>query len=272
VTSSFLFPLVRRSAAQARYVLTGCLCLLCGFQIVIAGQASAIESAQSFSRMAELVPAFLQRGLGSRAMLLASFKGTIAFGYFHPVVMVMVSALAAYLTTEPAHDIEAGLVDLVLARSVPRHRLVTRSALLAIGVVVAAALAMAIGTWVGLRLFASPAFDAPSAPVAARLLMHLAAVACCFGALGLAVATASRRWATAFTTVSLTIVVLYLVDFLAIGWLPIRSVVWISPFHYYPALSILAGDAPLWRNLVILMSVAAVLTGVAYWQFNRRDL
>src|SRR5256885_1845760 len=62
-----LIPLVRRSAAQARYVLTGSLLLLGGFQVVIAGQASAIESAQSFGRMAELVPAFLQRGLGSKA-------------------------------------------------------------------------------------------------------------------------------------------------------------------------------------------------------------
>ena len=264
--------LVRRSAAQARYVLVGCLCLMGGFQIVIVGQASAIESAQSFGRMAELVPAFLQRGLGSKAMLLATFKGTVAFGYFHPIVAVLVSALAAYVTTEPAHDVESGLVDLILARSVPRRSLVTRSALLAAAAVAGAAIAMAFGTWLGLRMFASPSFEPPSAAVAARLLLHLSAVACCFGALGLAVGAASHRWSTAFTTVVLSIVLLYLLDFLAIGWPVMRSIVGLSPFHYYPALSIIAGDAPRWRNVIILLSTAAALTSVAYWQFSRRDL
>ena len=42
----------------------------------------------------------------------------------------------------------------------------------------------------------------------------------------------------------------YLVDFLAIGWAPMRHVAWISPFHYYPALSIVAGDARESRNLL----------------------
>ena len=37
-----------------------------------------------------LLPEFLQRGLGSKAMLLATFKGTVAFGYFHPVVCMLV--------------------------------------------------------------------------------------------------------------------------------------------------------------------------------------
>lgn len=267
-----LAVLVRRSAVQARYVLLGCLCLLCGFQIVVVGQASAIEEAQSFGRMAEFVPAFLQRGLGSKVMLLATFKGTVAFGYFHPVVAVLVSVLAVYVTTEPAHEVESGLVDLTLARAVPRHRILTRSLLLAAAAVGAAVVLMASGTWVGLRLFASPSFDAPSAPVAAQLLLHLAAVAACFGGVGLAVAAYCRRWSTAFTTAALAVVVLYLVDFLAIGWPPMRSIAWVSPFHYYPALSILAGDAPGWRNLAVLTSAAAISSALAYWQFNRRDL
>ena len=64
-----------RSVVQSRYLLLGSVCLLAAFQLVIVGQASAIEEAHSFSRVAELVPAFLQRGLGSRSMLLATFTG-----------------------------------------------------------------------------------------------------------------------------------------------------------------------------------------------------
>jgi hypothetical protein len=267
-----LSSLIGRSGAQARYVLLGCWAVLCVMQLVVVGQASAIEEQQSFSRVTELVPAFLQRGLGSKAMLLATFKGTVAIGYFHPVVVVLVSILAVYLTTEPAHEVESRLVDLELARSLPRHIMITRSLVAATGAVTIAALAMAGGTWLGLRAFASPAFDAPPPGVVSSLLLHLAAVALCFGALGVLIAAGARRWSTAFVTTALAVVVLYLVDFLSIGWPSMRAIAWISPFHYYPALSILHGDAPEWRNLAILLTSAVLLAAVGYWRFERRDL
>jgi ABC-type transport system involved in multi-copper enzyme maturation permease subunit len=267
-----LAVLTWRSAVQGRYVLFGCLSLLTAFQIIIVGQASALEAAHSFGRMAEFVPAFLQRGLGSQSLLLVTFKGTVAFGYFHPVVAVLVSVLAIYLATEPAHEVESGLVDLVLARAVPRRVVVTRSLLLTAGAIIAAVMLMAAGTRLGLRMFASPEFDAPSATISARMLLHLAAVAFCFGGFALAIAAGARRWSTAFTTAALATVVLYLVDFLSIGWPPMRAIAWISPFHYYPALSILAGTAPAWRNLGILMSASAALCAIGYWRFERRDL
>jgi ABC-type transport system involved in multi-copper enzyme maturation permease subunit len=267
-----LLALLRRTVVQARYVLIGSLCLLWGFQLVIVGQASAIAEQNSFSRMAEFVPAFLQRGLGSKAMLLATFKGTVAFGYFHPVVVVLLSMLAIYLTTEPAHEVEAGLVDLELARSVPRHMLITRSLLAAAGAIGGASLMMGFGTWLGLRAFASPSFGAPTPGTVVMLVLHLAAVAAVFASMGVAIAAGARRWSTAFFTASLLAVMLYLVDFLAIGWPLMRWVSWISPYRYYPALSILAGDAPEWRNLSVLLSAAAVLCAIGYWRFERRDL
>ncbi len=77
---------------------------------------------------------------------------------------------------------------------------------------------------------------------------------------------------TAFTTAAQTAVVLYLLDFLAIGWRPAREIVWISPFHDCPALSVMAGEAPFERDLTILSAAAAVCAAGAYWRFARRDL
>ena len=241
--------------------------------MIIVGQASALEETHAFGRMADLVPAFLQRGLGSQSMLLVTFKGTVAFGYFHPVVGVLVSVLAIYFATEPAHEVESGLVDLMLARAVPRHVVVTRSLLLAATAVIAAVLLMALGTRVGLRLFASPEFDAPSGATSARLLAHLAAVASCFGGLrrspsppahGDGARRSSRqRSLRSFST--------WWTSWRSAGG-PMRAVAWLSPFHYYPALSILTGTAPEWRNLGILMAATAVLCAIGYWRFNRRDL
>jgi ABC-type transport system involved in multi-copper enzyme maturation permease subunit len=264
--------LLHRTLVQGRYVLIGSFGLLCGFQLVIVGQASAIAEQNSFSRMAEFMPAFLQRGLGSRAMLLATFNGTVAFGYFHPVVLVLISTLGIYLTTEPAHEVEAGLVDLELARAVPRHVLITRSIAAAAIAVGAATLLMGVGTWLGLRAFALPSYGQPSWRTIVMLQCHVFATAAVCGSAGLAIAAGARRWSHAFFTAALMTVVVYLVDFLSIGWPMMRSISWISPFRYYPALSILAGDAPEWRNLIVLFSAAAILCALGYWRFERRDL
>jgi len=264
--------LLVRSAAQVRYLIIGADALICVLQIVIIGQAAEIQRTQAFGRMVDLIPGFLQQGLGSRVMLLATFRGTVAFGYFHPVVCLTVALVAMYIATEPAHEIESGLVDLELARSVPRHRLITRSLLLAECSIAAATLLMAAGTWLGTRLFDVAQMDMPSPAMRASLLLNLAATASCFAAFALWVATRSERRTTAFMTGALVAVVLYLVDFLAIGWRPMQTLAWLSPFHYYPALSVLAGDSALGRNVGILFGATAVFSGAAYWCFGRRDL
>ncbi|HYT67705.1 MAG TPA: hypothetical protein VEL51_14845 [Vicinamibacterales bacterium] len=267
-----MIPFLRRSLAQARYMLAGVLILLFGFQLVIIGQAAEVERSNAFASIANLVPGFVQRGLGSRAMLLATFRGTVAFGYFHPVVCILVAVLAMYLATEPAHEIETGLVDLELARSVPRHRLLTRSLLLAELAVLAAIGMMAAGTWSGARLFGAQAMALPSGALRLALLGNLFAVASCLGGFALMVAAFSRRWSTSFTTVALVAVIGYMIDFIAIGWRPMRTIAWLSPFHYYPALNVLAGDAPTGRNVFILLATGALFAAIAYWQFQRRDL
>ena len=264
--------LLVRSAVQARYVLIGSSALLCAFQMVIIGQAAEIQRTQTFGLVAELMPAFLQRGLGSRAMLLATFKGTVAFGYFHPVVCMVVAIAAMYVATEPAHEVESGLVDLELARAVPRRHLITRSLLLAHVAIAAAVTLMFLGTEIGRRTFDTAGMDMPSVGTRVRLLANLAATASCFACFALLVGTLSKRWVTAFTTAALAAVVLYLVDFLAMGWPLVRYLSWISPFHYYPALSIVSGDAALGRDIATLIGAGAVCAAGAYWRFSRRDL
>lgn len=264
--------LMLRSARQSRLQLVGCASLLCGFQFVLVAQATVFQESQAFGRIAEFMPSFLQRGLGPQALLLASFKGIIAFGYFHPLVVVLVAVIAAYFASEPAYDVETGRVDLLLARSVPRHRVVTRSLLLAGLATVVTLACMALGTWAGLRVYAAGLPGAPSFATIGWLILHLAAIGWVFGAFSLAVAAGASRWTTAFTTVVMTTVLMYWIDFLAMAWPRMRALAWISPFDYYPALAILAGTAPRWSNVLVLWSAGAVFVAIAYWRFQRRDL
>jgi ABC-2 type transport system permease protein len=263
--------LVGRSAAQARLVLLGATAVFFVFQFFLIAHAAEIERSQAFGRVADLLPAFLQRGLGAQALALATFKGSVAFGYFHPVIVCAVSLVAIYLATEPVHDVESGLVDLVLARSVPRHRLLTRSLILAMCTSVGFTVVMMTGTYVGLRTLA-PQFAWPSFALLALLAVHLVAVAWCCAAIGLLAAAFSKRWTTAFTIGAALVIVGYLVDFLAIGWAPARVLAWAFPFNYYPALLIVGGTATPSIDLSILGGATIVFTALAYWRFERRDL
>jgi ABC-type transport system involved in multi-copper enzyme maturation permease subunit len=183
----------------------------------------------------------------------------------------LLSQIAINIPTEPAHEVESGLVDLVLARSLPRHRLITRSILLAMTAVAVITACMLAGTMIGLRWLAPDASSiAPRLIV--RLAVNLVAVAWCCGAIGLFIATLSRRWTTAFTTAALIVVVGYLIDFLALGWPPARSLAWFFPFQYFPALLIVGGTASPWRDLAVLLSATAGFLSLSYWRFERRDL
>jgi ABC-type transport system involved in multi-copper enzyme maturation permease subunit len=260
-----------RSVSQGRYILAGGALVLPLFQLLLIAQAAEIERSQAFGRMAEFVPVFLQKGLGSQAMLLATFAGTVSFGYFHPVVVCIVALIAVYLATEPAHEVESGLVDLVLARAVPRRRVLTRSLLLSMASVAVIVALMICGTALGLRWLA-PGATGPSISLILLLAVHLVAVAWCCGAMGLFFAASSRRWSTAFTSGALFVIVGYMIDFLAIGWPPARAVAWFAPFQYFPALLILGGTANSVRDLSVLFSATAILIVLAYWRFERRDL
>ncbi len=267
-----ILTLMLRSVSQSRYQLIGGMALLAGFQFVLIAQATVIQESQSFGRVADLLPTFLQRGLGQQALLLATFQGMIAFGYIHPLVVVLVPVIGAYFATEPAYDVETGRVDLLLARSVPRHRLMTRSLALGFLATVLTVSWMALGTWVGLQTYGSRQPDWPALDTMVRLMLHLLAVAWLFVAFALAVAAGSSRWTSAFTFVVGTMVVMYWIDFLAIAWPRMRAIAWISPFDYYPGIPILGGTAPRWSNLLVLWSLSLVFTAIAYWRFERRDL
>jgi ABC-type transport system involved in multi-copper enzyme maturation permease subunit len=270
--SRIFVALVRRSAAQMRYVVLASLVLTFLLQLVLVGQAASIQASQSFASVANLIPAFIGRGLGNDALLLASFKGTVILGYFHPLPSVLIPAVAMYAATAPAHEVESGLVDLILARSLPRSLLLTRSLAVAVSYAAAAAGAMAVGTAAGVFAFDAARYDVPAAGLIARLLFHVFAVGCCFAGIGLLAGACASRWTTAFVTGVVIAVATYLVDFLSLAWPVLRWAAYLSPYRYYHAFAIASGTAREGRDYVVLFGAAALFTAAAYWRFERRDL
>jgi ABC-2 type transport system permease protein len=264
-----MLTLVRRTVDRIAVLLVVLAALLVLFQVALVAIAASLADGPGFEGLASLAPAFIQQILGPA---LASFGGLAAVGFFEPLIIMMVVQMAIYVATEPAGDVEAGLVDLVLARPVSRHVLVTRSLLVMTGVAIVLPVTMAASLWASLWWLAPPNVRWPEPRVVLLLTGHLAAVAWCFGAAALAAAAWAWRRGAAQSIVGVSAIAFYLLDTVAEAWDAVAWTAPLSPFHYFHGAEILAGRTDPARDLAMLIAVGVAGTALAYWQFRRRDV
>ena len=162
------------------------------FQILTVVMAVNLQREGLFSQFAALIPPIIQEVLGGAEA--STFRGTLTLGFFHPVIMLALSCTAIFIASEPAGEVEDGLVDIVAARPVPRHLLVTRSAIVSGAASAAMVAAMFVANRAALALMLPAGSPAPGARELFVVGLNLVAVVWCFGAAGLlAGVVASRR-------------------------------------------------------------------------------
>jgi len=277
VTTAFfrapLAVLVRRSLGRTAGLFAAISILLAVFEIATIAVAASFTGANDFARlsqfMTQFTPSFVQSAFGPAVL---SFGALTTICYFDPLVVMMAVQFVMFLATEPAGEIEVGLVDLVLARPLPRHRLITRSVLVMTAGASLPMLAMGLATWVGLQFLAPADAHWPEARIVLLMMIHLAAASWCFGGVALAAAAWSRRRGVAQAAVAIAAVALYLIDVIGESWSKALPLARLLPFHYYHGAAILRGTANAALDLSILVGVGVVGIALAYWQFGRRDL
>ena len=264
-----MMALVWRSFGRVKVLAAALALVLIGLQLSIIAAASTYVDTGGFERLDQAMPPFVLQLMGPA---LSSFRGMVLFAYVDPLIVMLIVQFAIYLATEPAGDVESSLVDLVLARPVPRHWIVTRSLLVMMTGTALMSGAMYATTWVGLWWLAPPDAQWPDPGTAFSLSAHVSLIAVCFGSAALAASGWARRRGAAVGAVAVIAITAYLVELLESIWAPARDVARFSPFHYLDASGILTGSAPGFRNLAVLGTIALAATAVAYWQFSRRDL
>ncbi len=265
-----LVPLLTRSLTRHRGLIIAVAALLSAFQILDIVVAYNLQAKGVYGQFASLVPAFIQEAMGG--VLVGSFPGAIALGFAHPLVMLSLSCVAIYLASEPAGEVEDGLVDLVVARPVPRFLIVTRSALVSIVGSATVVAAMFVTSRTTVRLLSPATLTALPAFRLAWVATNLLAIVWCFGAAALAMASRVRERMRAAGTIGLVAVFLYLLQFGAAAWSPLRPFARVSPFHYYEPMKTLLGSVSPARDIVGLLGASAVLFGCAYVLYEKRDL
>jgi len=246
--------------------------LLAALQLVLIFVAGSIQTSGGFDQLSALLPPFARELLGPSVATFMSFSGIVCLGYFELAVMGALIALAVTLATVPASEVEIGFMDLILARPLARHWIITRT--IALTTVVSALMLalMVAGTWTGLRLFAPKGVQWPSATLVNSLAVNLGMLTLCWGGVAMAIGAASSRRSVAGGAAGLLALAAFLLDYIARLWQPAEKIAWISPFRYYNPFDLITGNALPCKNLVVLGAIALAGFAAAYILFARRDI
>jgi hypothetical protein len=266
------FFLLLHSARRARSLLLTISVLLACFQLLLCLAARTLQQSGAFGQLSALIPQFLREFMGPSLISLMSFGGIVAIGYFHIAVIGGLVGFTVALATESAAEIESRFIDLILSRPLPRHWLITRSIVLISAGVTLTLSSMLLGTMAGLYWLAPPQLVPDTLRLVRSMVLNLGAMMLCWGGISLAVTSFLRRRSVAGALAGILALTSYLFDYIARVWTPAARFSWLSPFHYFSGMNLIAGDTSVWRDIRILLTTAVCGCVVAYVQFERRDL
>jgi hypothetical protein len=264
------FLLLRLSLKRVWPLLCAAGLLLAAVQAFRVHIAASVHNAGQFALLTALLPPSIRSVLGPALPGVMSFNGIVCGVYFDTGFIIALLALTIALATLPASELETGFADLILARPVPRHWLVTRTIALVLISLLLMLLMITAGTWAGLAMFAPP--DVPWPPVSeiGSLALYLGMLLLCWSGLAMALGAACRR-SVASATTSLVAFGALLLDWAHRLWPALDRIAWVSPFFYFNPYGLVA-DSPLPGGILLFLGGIA-MTGfpVAYLVISKRD-
>jgi len=264
--------LLAHSIKRVRILVLAMGLLLGGFQVILILVAKSIHNSGGFDQLSALLPPFARELMGPALTSMMSFAGIVCVGYFHLAVMSSLIAVSIALATTPTSEIESGFIDLILARPLSRHWIITRSIIVAALSTAVLLVMMMLGTWLGLQTLGPKDAQWPSSALIAALVKNLALLMLCWSGVAMAIGAASRRRSVAGTLAGFLALGTFLLDYVGRLWKPAESIAWLSPFRYYSPMELVMGNPLPAKHLAVLGGIAVVGFGIAYLAFSRRDI
>lgn len=264
--------LLTHSLKRVRTLVLAVGLLLAVFQVILIVIARSIQSSGGFAQLAAMIPPFAREMMGPALASFMSFAGNVCLGYFHPVVMSSLVALSIALATTPALEVETGFIDLILARPLARHWIITRTVVVVVLATAVLLALMVLGTWLGLQTLAPHGVVWPSASMIAALVKNLGFLMLSWSGVAMAIGAGARRRGVAGAIAGLLALATFLLDYAGRLWSPAEKIAWISPFRYYTPFDLVMGNALPVKNLIVLAGIAVAGFAAAYVVFARRDI
>lgn len=265
------FLLFRLSLKRVWPLLCAAGLLLAVLQALRVRIAAQVHDTGQFGQLAALLPSSVRDILGSSLASIMTFNGIVCGVYFDIGFIIALLALAITLATLPASEIETGFADLILARPLPRHWLITRTIALVLFSILLMLLMIMAGTWAGLALFAPPDAPWPTARQIAPLALTLGMLVASWSGIAMALGAGYRRGAASGTTGLLAFAAL-LLDWAQRLWPALDCIAWLSPFFYFNPYDLVAGSPLQVENLLVLGAIAMTGFTVAYFIISQRDI
>ncbi len=262
--------LLRLSLKRARTLLIATGLLLAAFQVLLVLIARSIRPSE-FEQLASLLPPFVREILGPSIASVMSFGGIVCLGYFELAIIIALLALIIALATVPASEIETGFADLILARPLRRHWIITRTIALVLFAVVTMLGTMVAGTWAGLFLYAPENAVWPSPAMVGWLTLNLGLLVLCWGGVAMALGAACRR-SVAGATTGLLALAAFILDYVGRLWSPADQFAWLSPFRYFIPFDLVMGNPLPVENILVLSAIGLSGFTLAYFFYTQRDI
>lgn len=196
---------------------------------------------------------------------LPGYLNTEVFSFYGPLILIG-SAITGIVSTTAGEE-EDGSLGLILTLPLPRRRvLLSKAVAVAVTVLVIAAIVLA-ALAVGVVIAGG---GVGVADLAAQVV-HLVALALCFGGLAFAVAAGTGRRTEGLAISGGVAVLAYLVNGLAPLVSGLEWVQKLSPFYYYSGGDPLTGGIDV-SHLAVLLLAAAAFTWLGLLGLARRDL
>jgi len=244
------------------------LASLQAFRVLI---AASVHNAGQFDEISALLPPFVRDIFGPSLASIMTFDGIVLGVYFDTGFIIALLAVAIAVATMPASEIETGFADLILARPMRRHWLITRTIALVLFAILLLLLMIVAGTWAGLAMFAPPDVPWPTARETTPLALSLGMLVAAWSGVAMALGAACRR-GTASTVTALLAFAGLLLDWAHRLWPALDCVAWLSPFSYFQPYELVAGDPLRPENLLVLWAIAMTGYVVALLVISQRDI
>lgn len=264
--------LLAHSIKRARMLVLATGVLLGCFQLVLILVGRSIHNSGAFEQLGAMLPPFARELMGPALASFMSFAGIVCLGYFHLAVMSALIAVTVALATTPALEIETGFIDLILARPIARHWIISRSIVMAALSTAVLLSLMVLGTWVGLVTLAPKDAQWPSASLIDALVKNLGLLMLCWSGVAMAIGAGSRRRGVAGAIAGFLALAAFLLDYVGRLWKPAEGIAWLSPFRYYSPMDLMMGNPLPARHLAVLAAIALAGFAIAYVVFLRRDI
>ena len=249
-------------------------CVFVGlFQVLIITlvvRAALLGMVEQFYRQ---MPPQMQLLLGEQLMTQFSVNGAVAFGYNHPLVLVLVLAILVAILLPARHiagEIEAGTLELLLALPVRRPTV-------ALALWLASALALVVvivGCWAGtgLGLLLHPEARGISALTIVTVGSSLWLLTVAVSSYTLLIASFVREGGKATLCASGLTLVLYFLNLAVVMWPTIDFLQPFTLFHYHRPQQLMMHTSALWKNAAVFGAVILACGALAVRRVSRRDI